>query len=58
VAVVGDDHKVHFRQVTLGRDYGSEVEIQSGLNEGDLVVLSPNDSIREGVTVIPKELVR
>jgi RND family efflux transporter MFP subunit len=57
-AVVGEDHKVHFRQVTLGRDYGSEVEIQSGLNEGDLVVLSPNDSIREGVTVIPKELVR
>ena len=58
VAVVGEDHRVHFQQVTLGRDYGAEVEIQSGLSEGDLVVLSPSDAIREGVTVSPKELAR
>jgi RND family efflux transporter MFP subunit len=55
VAVVGDDHKVHFRKVTIGRDYGAEVEIDSGLTEGEMVVLNPTDAVREGVTVEPKE---
>jgi RND family efflux transporter MFP subunit len=51
VAVVGADRKVHFHKVTLGRDYGSEIEIDSGLTAGDLVVLNPTDAIREGVMV-------
>jgi RND family efflux transporter MFP subunit len=55
VAVVGADHKVHFHKVTLGRDYGAEIEIDSGLNAGDLVVLNPTDAIREGVAVEPSE---
>jgi RND family efflux transporter MFP subunit len=54
-AVVDENHKVHIQRVTLGRDYGAQVEILSGLNEGDMVVLSPNDSVREGVTVEPKQ---
>lgn len=55
VAVVRDDHRVHFMPVTIGRDYGAEIEIDSGLNEGDLVVLNPTDAVREGVVVEPKE---
>ena len=55
VAVVGADHKIHFQKVTLGRDYGAEIEIDSGLNAGDIVVLNPTDAIREGVTVEPSE---
>lgn len=55
VAVVTGDRRVHFRKVTIGRDYGSEVEIQSGLAEGDMVVLNPTDAVREGVTVEPHE---
>jgi len=55
VAVVGADHKVHFHAVTLGRDYGAEIEIDSGLTAGDLVVLNPTDAIREGVTVESSE---
>jgi RND family efflux transporter MFP subunit len=54
VAVIGPDHKVHFHNVTLGRDLGAQVEIESGLTEGDLVVLSPTDAVREGVIVEPK----
>jgi multidrug efflux pump subunit AcrA (membrane-fusion protein) len=54
-AVVGENHRVHFQPVTVGRDYGAEVEIDSGLKEGDLVVLSPTDAVREGVVVEPKE---
>jgi RND family efflux transporter MFP subunit len=54
-AVVGDDHKVHLHKLTLGRDYGPEVEITSGLIPGDAVVLNPTDSIHEDALVDPKE---
>ena len=55
VAVVGENHRVHFQPVTIGRDYGAEVEIDSGLKEGDMVILNPTDAVREGVVVEPKE---
>jgi RND family efflux transporter MFP subunit len=51
VAVVGADHVVHFRSVTLGEDLGSEVEILSGLQPGELVVSNPSDSVQEGAIV-------
>lgn len=51
VAVVGENHRVHFQPVTVGRDYGAEVEIDSGLKEGDVVILNPTDAVREGVVV-------
>jgi RND family efflux transporter MFP subunit len=54
-AVVGTDHKVHLHKLTLGRDYGPEVEVNSGLTAGDLVVLNPTDSIHEDALVDPKE---
>jgi len=54
-AVVGPDHKVHLHKLTLGRDYGPEVEIPSGLAPGDAVVLNPTDSIREDAVVESKE---
>jgi RND family efflux transporter MFP subunit len=55
VALVGADHKVHFQKVTLGRDYGAEIEVDSGLKAGDVVVLNPTDAIKEGVVVEPAE---
>ena len=54
-AVVGADRRVHFQKVTLGRDYGAEIEVQSGLKDGDVVVLSPTDAVREGALVEPKQ---
>ncbi len=54
-AVVGDDNKVHMHKLTLGRDYGPEVEVTSGLQAGDMVVLNPTDAIRENAVVTPKE---
>jgi len=54
-AVVGEDHKVHMHTLTLGRDYGPEVEVTSGLQAGDMVVLNPTDAIREGAVVTAKE---
>jgi hypothetical protein len=54
-AVVGEDHKVHMHKLTLGRDYGPEVEVTWGLQAGDMVVLNPTDAIREDAVVTPRE---
>ena len=51
VATVGADHKIQFRQVTLGRDFGSKSEIIGGLNPSDLVVQNPTDDLQEGMAV-------
>jgi RND family efflux transporter MFP subunit len=37
--------------VTLGRDFGNEVEVISGLNSKDFVIVNPSDSIRSGEQV-------
>ncbi len=42
---------VHLRPVTVGRDYGSTVEIASGLNDGETVVMTPNADLGEGSPV-------
>jgi RND family efflux transporter MFP subunit len=51
VAVVGADHVVHFRNVTLGQDLGAEIEITSGLESGELVISNPTDSVVDGAAV-------
>jgi membrane fusion protein, multidrug efflux system len=51
VATVNADHKIHFKEVTLGRDFGAKSEIISGLNPGDVVVQNPTDDLQEGMTV-------
>jgi membrane fusion protein, multidrug efflux system len=37
--------------VTIGRDYGSQIEIVSGLSANDRVILSPPDSLENGTVV-------
>lgn len=51
VALVDGQQHVHLQPVTLGRDFGSTVEITEGLNDGDRIVLSPPDSLYEGQQV-------
>ena len=51
VAVVGRDNKVVLHAVKLGRDFGNTVQILSGLDAGDRVILNPPDSIANGMTV-------
>src|SRR5579863_15021 len=53
VAVVDSKNAVHFQRVVIGRDYGSQIEILSGLNAGQHVIANPNDSVQEGVKVHP-----
>jgi RND family efflux transporter MFP subunit len=58
VVTVDAEHRVAFRPVTLGRDYGREIEILEGIKPDDLLVASPSDLLVEGETVTvvePKE---
>jgi multidrug efflux pump subunit AcrA (membrane-fusion protein) len=50
VALVRDD-KVQIVPVLIGRDYGPSVEILRGLQEGDWVVPTVTDEVRDGVKV-------
>jgi hypothetical protein len=37
--------------ITIGHDYGSSVEVLSGLKTDDALILDPSDSIIEGSAV-------
>jgi multidrug efflux system membrane fusion protein len=50
-AVVGADGKVHLKPVVIGRDYGTDVEIISGLDSADSIILNPSDALEEGQPV-------
>ncbi len=53
VAVAENGH-VDLRPVAIGRDFGRTVEVVSGLNASDALILNPADSIAQGeaVTVV------
>ncbi len=51
VATVDASGKVEIKGVTLGRDFGSDIEILDGLTATDHVILSPPDSIVSGTKV-------
>jgi multidrug efflux pump subunit AcrA (membrane-fusion protein) len=45
--------KVHFQNVQPGRGYGIELEILTGLQGGEEVVVGPGDAVKEGAIVLP-----
>ena len=51
VATVGGDQKVTLKQITLGHDFGSEVEVVAGLTGNENVIVNPPDSVVDGETV-------
>lgn len=51
VATVDKDNKIVLKSVTIRRDFGSEVEIATGVSPGERVVLNPPDSISNGDVV-------
>jgi RND family efflux transporter MFP subunit len=50
VGVVRNGH-VELVPVTIGRDYGSMVEVISGITANDLVIVDPSDSLTSGMAV-------
>ena len=51
VAVVGSDGKVQLRHITIGRDYGTTLEVVGGVDVNDQIIVNPSDSIENGQKV-------
>ena len=51
VAAVGADNRVALKEVQIGRDYGSEIEILSGVGADDRIIVNPPDSLISGTPV-------
>jgi RND family efflux transporter MFP subunit len=51
VAVVGPDNKVQLRPISIGRDYGSTLEVLGGVGIEDRIIINPADSLEDGQVV-------
>jgi RND family efflux transporter MFP subunit len=51
VAIVNPDNTVHFQKVEVGSDYGTEIEVTSGLKGDERVVANPGEQLAEGIEV-------
>ena len=51
LAVVGADNKVQLRPITIGRDYGTTLEVLGGVGVEDRIIINPSDSLEDGQTV-------
>ncbi len=54
VLVVTPNNRVESRKIALGLETAQNVEVRSGLNEGDMVVLSGRSALQPGEEVRPK----
>jgi multidrug efflux pump subunit AcrA (membrane-fusion protein) len=52
------NNQVALIPVKIGRDYGDTVEVLSGLQSTDAIIVDPSDSLINGAQVQAKELVR
>jgi RND family efflux transporter MFP subunit len=51
VAVVNDNQRAELRQISIGRDFGSAVEVTSGIEGREKVIVNPPDSLLSGQSV-------
>jgi RND family efflux transporter MFP subunit len=51
VATLDTDHRVRLKSIVQGRDFGNTIEVLSGLEPNEVVVLNPPDSITNGQQV-------
>lgn len=55
-AIVDSNHKIHLHPLTIGRDFGTSLEVLQGLEANDWIVLNPADSLDEGQNVRVKQV--
>jgi len=55
VAIVGAGNTLHFQTVVLGRDFGTSIDVQAGLQGHETIVKQPTVSLQEGQRVTPIE---
>jgi RND family efflux transporter MFP subunit len=51
IATVEPNGRVSLHEITLGRDFGTVIEVATGLKAGDAVILNPPASLETGVSV-------
>src|SRR5271170_2567086 len=51
VATVDAEKRVKLKSIVQGRDFGNTIEIVSGLDPNEAVILNPPDSLTDGVVV-------
>jgi RND family efflux transporter MFP subunit len=53
IPVLDKDNRVRYQKILTGRDFGREIEVLSGLDGGETVVVYPGDALAEGQQVEP-----
>jgi multidrug efflux pump subunit AcrA (membrane-fusion protein) len=48
---VVENNIIQMRPVNVGRDLGTQIFVTAGLNDGDLIVVNPNDTVKQGARV-------
>ncbi len=56
VATVGTDGVVHLKAVTIGQDYGTTMEVTSGVTREENIIINPADSLADGTKVQTKQV--
>src|SRR5437667_212596 len=51
VVTVTNDNRIHWQKISVGRDFGTQLEVLDGLAENTKVVINPNDDLVEGIQV-------
>jgi len=51
VGVVDNSNIVHLKHVVIGRDFGTSLEVTSGIDASERLVLNPSDSLADGARV-------
>jgi RND family efflux transporter MFP subunit len=54
--VIDSNHRVRLQALAIGRDYGTSLEVLTGLKHDDWIVLNPPDSIESGEEVQVQEV--
>jgi membrane fusion protein, multidrug efflux system len=54
VMMVKADNTLHTQPIEIARDFGTTVEVGSGLQGGEHLVINPSDNLHEGQKVQPK----
>lgn len=56
IVTVGADDTLHYQKIKVGRDFGTQVEVLTGLDDGARIVANPSDGLIEGTKIQPVTL--
>jgi RND family efflux transporter MFP subunit len=51
LVTVTNDNRIHWQKISVGRDFGTRLEVLNDLKENTEVVMNPTDDLREGIEV-------